>query len=33
MIEAYKDDYEKVEELKTAAVYLEEILYKLNLNG
>lgn len=33
MIEAYKDDYENVEELKTAAVYLEEILYKLNLNG
>lgn len=32
LIEAYKDDYDKIEELKTSAEYLEEILYKLNLN-
>ena len=28
MIEAYKKDYERVEELKTACEYIDEILYK-----
>ena len=32
IIEAYKNDYDKIEELKTSAEYLQEILYKFNLN-
>ncbi|MDD6995230.1 MAG: sugar phosphate isomerase/epimerase [Candidatus Borkfalkiaceae bacterium] len=31
LIEAYKDDYVNVAELKTSAEYLQEILYKYNL--
>ena len=31
LIEAYKDDYTNVSELKTSAEYLKEILYKYNL--
>lgn len=32
IIEAYKNDYDKIEEMKTSAEYLQEILYKFNLN-
>ena len=32
LIEAYKDDYKEISELKDSAEYLEEILYKRNLN-
>ena len=31
IIEAYKDDYNDVSELKTSAEYLREILYKYDL--
>jgi sugar phosphate isomerase/epimerase len=30
LIEAYKDDYREISELKTACDYVNEILYKLN---
>ena len=32
LIEAYKGDYEKVEELKTACEYLQELIYKNHLD-